>query len=179
LKYPEGVEKMRVILLCLVMLGGLSQLAPAATISSVLKLNSGSTNPGLATDGLNVQNFGAITGTGVPPSNGGVVGLIPEASVSLDGTKTAHVKADARRADPINTQNVEVYLTTYAYFNQVPTAGAFRVTNSAHWEFQVNGNYGWEIKAQAQGEHSVSRRLVDLFLPPIALVVPPRSKRAR
>jgi len=140
---------MRVILLCLVMLGGLSQLAPAATISSVLKLNSGASNPGLATDGVVVQNFGAITGTGVPPSNGGVVGLIPGASVSLDGTKTAHVKADARRADPINTQNVEVYLTTYAYFNQVPTAGAFRVTNSAHWEFEVNGNYAWRIEAQA------------------------------
>jgi hypothetical protein len=131
------------------MLGGLSQLAPAATISSVLKLNSGASNPGLATDGVVVQNFGAITGTGVPPSNGGVVGLIPGASVSLDGTKTAHVKADARRADPINTQNVEVYLTTYAYFNQVPTAGAFRVTNSAHWEFEVNGNYAWRIEAQA------------------------------
>ena len=140
---------MRVILLCLVMLGGLSQLAPAATISSVLKLNSGSTNPGLATDGVTVQNFGAITGTGVPPSNGGVVGLIPGASVTLDGTKTAHVMADARRADPINTQNVEVYLTTYAYFNQVPTAGAYRVTNSAHWEFEVNGNYAWRIEAQA------------------------------
>jgi hypothetical protein len=131
------------------MLGGLSQLAPAATISSVLKLNSGASNPGLATDGVVVQNFGAITGTGVPPSNGGVVGLIPGASVSLDGTKTAHVKADARRADPINTQNVEVYLTTYAYFNQVPTAGAYRVTNSAHWEFEVNGNYAWRIEAQA------------------------------
>jgi hypothetical protein len=77
------------------------------------------------------------------------VGLIPGASVTLDGTKTAHVKADARRADPINTQNVEVYLTTYAYFNQVPTAGAFRVTNSAHWEFEVNGNYAWRIEAQA------------------------------
>ena len=140
---------MRVILLCLVMVGGLSQLTPAATISSVLKLNSGSTNPGLAQAGPSVEPFGTIVDAGVPPTNGPVVALIPEASVFLDGTKTAHVKADARRADPINTQNVEVYLTTYAYFNQVPTAGAFRVTNSAHWEFQVNGNYGWEIKAQA------------------------------
>ena len=115
----------------------------------MLKLNSGSTNPGLAEAGPSVQPFGTIVGAGVPPVNGGVVGLIPEAFVPLDGLKTAYVKADARRADPINTQNVEVYLTTYAYFNQVPTAGAFRVTNSAHWEFQVNGNYGWEIKAQA------------------------------
>jgi hypothetical protein len=135
------------------MLGGLSQFAPAATISSVLKLNSGESNPGKANYGVTEHNFGTIvnvgSGTGVPPSNGGVVGLIPEASVSLDGTKTAHVKADARRADPNGTQNVEIYLTTYAYFNQVTTAGEYKVTNSAHWEFQVNGNYGWSIAAQA------------------------------
>lgn len=144
---------MRVILLCLVMLGGLSQFAPAASISAVLNLNSGESNPGSASYSGVVQNFGAIVdagfGAGVPPVNGGVVGLIPEASVSLDGTKTAHVKADARRADPTGTQNVQIYLTTYAYFTGVTTVGDYRVTNSAHWEFQVNGNYGWEIKAQA------------------------------
>ena len=115
----------------------------------MLKLNSGSTNPGLAEAGPSVQPFGTIVGAGVPPVNGGVVGLIPEAFVPLDGLKTAHVKADARRADPINTQNVEVYLTTYAYFTGVTTVGEYRVTNSAHWEFQVNGNYGWSIAAQA------------------------------
>jgi hypothetical protein len=131
------------------MLGGLSQLAPAATISSVLKLNSGSTNPGLAEAGPSVQPFGTIVGAGVPPVNGGVVGLIPEAFVPLDGLKTAHVKADARRADPTGTKNVEIYLTTYAYFTGVTTVGEYRVTNSAHWEFQVDGNYGWSIAAQA------------------------------
>lgn len=140
---------MRVILLCLVMVGGLSQLTPAATISSVLKLNSGSTNPGLAQAGPSVEPFGTIVDAGVPPTNGPVVALIPEASVFLDGTKTAHVKTDARRADPTGTQNVQIYLTTYAYFTGVTTVGDYRVTNSAHWEFQVNGNYGWSIAAQA------------------------------
>ena len=139
---------MRVVFLCLVMFGGLCQLAPAASISAVLNLNSGSTNPGLAEAGPSVQSFGTIVGAGVPPTNGGVVVLIPEASVFVDGTKTAHVKADARRADPIGTKNVEIYLTTYAYFTGVTTVGDYRVTNSAHWEFQVNGNYDWEITAQ-------------------------------
>jgi len=150
---------MRVMFLCLVMLGGLSQLAPAASISAVLNLNSGASNPGKADFSGAVQNFGAIvdagSGVGVPPTNGPVVALIPEASVFLDGTKTAHVKTDARRVGPTNppdavgAKNVDIYLTTYAYFTGVTTTGEFRVTNSAHWEFQVNGNYGWEIKAQA------------------------------
>jgi len=140
---------MRVVFLCLVMFGGLCQLAPAASISAVLNLNSGSTNPGLAEAGPSVQSFGKIVDAGVPPVNGGVVVLIPEAFVPLDGVKTAHVKADARRADPIGTQNVEIYLTTYSYFTGVTTAGDYRVTNSAHWDFQVNGNYGWSISAQA------------------------------
>ncbi len=143
---------MRVMFLCLVMLGGLSQLAPAASISAVLN-HSGASNPGKATYSGTEQNFGTIvnvgSGVGVPPVNGGVVGLIPEAFVPLDGLKTAHVKADARRADPIGTQNVEIYLTTYSYFTGVTTAGDYRVTNSAHWDFQVNGNYGWSISAQA------------------------------
>lgn len=143
---------MRVVFLCLVMFGGLCQLAPAASISAVLNLNSGASNPGKANFSGTEQNFGTIvnvgSGVGVPPVNGGVVGLIPEAFVPLDGLKTAHVKADARRADPIGTQNVEIYLTTYSYFTGVTTAGDYRVTNSAHWEFQVNGNYGWRIEAQ-------------------------------
>jgi hypothetical protein len=138
---------MRVILLCMAVLGGLSQFASAATISAVLKLNDGSSNPGLAFDGLVVQNFGAISGTGVPPSNGGVIPIIPDASVPFDGSKRAHVKADARRAD-LSNQNVEIYLTTYSYFTAVTTVGEYRVTNSAYWEFQVNGNYGWSISAQ-------------------------------
>jgi hypothetical protein len=144
---------MRVILLCLVVLGGLSQLAPAASISAVLNLNDGATNPGVATFGSNVQHFGTIvdagSGVGIPPANVGVVVLIPEASVTIDGPKTAHVKTDARRTDPISTQNVEIYLTTYAYFTGVTTTGQYRVTNSAYWEFQVNGNYNWSISAQA------------------------------
>jgi len=147
---------MRVILLCMAVLGGLSQFASAATISAVLKLNSGATNPGQATDGLTVENFGAIAGTGVPPSNGGVISIIPEVSVLLDGTKRAHVKADARRAD-FSNQKVEVYLTTYSYFTAVTTTGEYRVTNSAHWEFQVNGNYGWSIEAQ-EPQFSGARR---------------------
>jgi hypothetical protein len=130
------------------MFGGLCQLAPAATISSVLKLNSGASNPGKAEAGQSVQSFGTIVDAGVPPTNGGVVVLIPEASVFVDGTKTAHVKADARRADPTGTKNVEIYLTTYAYFTGVTTVGEYRVTNSAHWEFQVDGNYDWKITAQ-------------------------------
>ena len=147
---------MRVILLCMAVLGGLSQFASAATISAVLKLNDGSSNPGLASDGLVVQNFGAISGTGVPPSNGGVISIIPEVSVLLDGTKKAHVKTDASRAD-LSNQDVKVYLTTYSYFTAVTTAGDYRVTNSAHWEFQVVGNYGWSIEAQ-EPQFSGARR---------------------
>ena len=152
---------MRVILLCMAVLGGLAQSASAATISAVLNLNSGASNPGQAAYGPTVQNFGTIvdvgSGVGVPPSNGGVVVLIPEAFVPLDGTKTAHVKADARRADPIGTQNVGIYLTTYAYFTAVTTTGEYRVTNRAHWEFQVNGNYDWKISAQ-EPQFSGARR---------------------
>lgn len=147
---------MRVILLCMAVMGGLSQFASAATISAMLKLNDGTSNPGQATDGLTVQNFGAIAGTGVPPSNGGVISIIPEASVPLGGGKAAHVKSDARRAD-FSNQNVHVFLTTYSYFTAVTTAGEFRVTNKAHWEFQVNGNYGWNIVAQ-EPQFSGSRR---------------------
>lgn len=148
---------MRVILLCLVMLGGLSQSGFSATISAVLNLNSGASNPGRASYSGTVQDFGTIanvgSGVGVPPSNGGVVGLIPEAFVSLDTNTKAHVRADARRVDPNTTQNVQIYLTTYAYFQFVDpsaiTIGAdYEVTNSAYWEFQVNGNYSWNITDQ-------------------------------
>ena len=144
---------MRIVLLCFAVLGGLSQLAPAATISAVLNLNTGASNPGEASYMSVVQNFGAIAGTGVPPSNGGVIPIIPEASVSLDTNTTAHVKADARRVDPNGTQNVEIYLTTYAYFrffdpSVVSVNADYKVSNSGYWEFQVNGNYGWNILAQ-------------------------------
>ena len=147
---------MRVILLCMAVLGGLAQSASAATISAVLNLNSGASNPGQAAYGPTVQNFGTIAGTGVPPSNGGVISIIPEVSVLLDGTKRAHVKTDARR-DDLSDQDVKVYLTTYSYFTAVTTAGDYRVTNSAHWEFQVVGNYGWSIEAQ-EPQFSGARR---------------------
>ncbi|MCY3007278.1 MAG: PEP-CTERM sorting domain-containing protein [Planctomycetota bacterium] len=151
---------MRVILFCLIMLGGLSQSANAATISAVLNLNTGASNPGQASYGPTVQDFGAIvdagSGVGVPPSNGvngGVVSLIPDAFVSLDANTKAHVGADARRLDPASTQNVQIYLTTYAYFqvvdaNAVTSGADYSVTNRAHWDFQVNGNYNWSISDQ-------------------------------
>lgn len=138
-------------------LGGLSQFASAATISAVLNLNAGASNPGQASYSATVQNFGAIvdagSGVGVPPSNLGVVGLIPEAFVSLDSNTKAHVRADARRVDPASTQNVQIYLTTYAYFqftdpNAVTLGADYKVINSAHWDFQVNGNYNWSISDQ-------------------------------
>jgi len=157
----DGEKQMRVIFLCLAMLGGLSQLAPAASISAVLNLNVGTTTPGHASYVLGGSGseyaFGSIVdagfGGGVPPSNLGVVGLIPEAFASLDANTKAHVRADARRVDPAATQNVEIYLTSYAYFQFVdPTAvtiGAiYTVANRAHWEFQVNGNYNWSISDQ-------------------------------
>ena len=148
---------MRIVLLCMAVLGGLSQFASAATISAVLNLNADASNPGQASYSATVQDFGAIvaagSGVGVPPSNGGVVGLIPEAFVSLDSNTKAHVKADARRVDPASTQNVQIYLTTYAYFqftdaNAVTVGADYKVINSAHWEFQVNGNYNWSISDQ-------------------------------
>lgn len=151
---------MRVILLCMAVLGGLSQFASAATISAVLKLNDSASNPGQASFSSNVQNFGAIvdvgSGVGVPPSNLGISALIPETSVPLDTGKSAHIKSDARRADH-STQNVDIFLTTYSYFTAVTTTGEYRVTNSAHWEFQVNGNYGWSISAQ-EPQFSGARR---------------------
>ncbi len=148
---------MRIVLLCLAVLGGLSQFASAATISAVLNLNAGASNPGQASYSATVQDFGAIVdagfGVGVPPSNGGVVGLIPEAFVPLDANTKAHVRADARRVDPASTQNVQIYLTTYAYFqfvdaNAVTSGADYSVTNRAHWDFQVNGNYNWSISDQ-------------------------------
>ncbi|MCE2753912.1 MAG: PEP-CTERM sorting domain-containing protein [Pirellula sp.] len=149
---------MRIVLLCFAVLGGLSQLAPAATISAVLHPGPGSNKPGAGFLGVARQDFGAIadvgSGVGVPPSNGGVVGLIPEAFVSLDANTTAHVKADARRSDPNGTQNVGIYLTTYSYLrfinsNIVDINAEYKVINSGYWEFQVVGNYGWSITAQA------------------------------
>jgi hypothetical protein len=140
------------------MLGGLSQSGSSATISAVLNLNSGASYPGQASYNGTVQDFGFMdnfgSGIGVPPSNSGVVSLIPEAIVPLDANTLAHVRADARRVDPNTTQNVQIYLTTYAYFQFVDpsaiTIGAdYEVTNSAYWEFQVNGNYSWSISAQA------------------------------
>ena len=145
---------MRIVLLCFAVLGGLSQLAPAATISAVLHPQPGRSTTGEATLGPDVQYFGAIAGTGVPPSNGGVIPIIPEASVLLDANTTAHVKADARRVDPSGTQNVGIYLTTYSYLrfvdsNAVTIGSTYGVTNVGYWEFQVVGNYGWSLAAQA------------------------------
>jgi len=145
---------MRIVLLCFAVLGGLSQLAPAATISAVLHPQPGRSTPGEASNGPAVQYFGAVAGTGVPPSNGGVIPIIPEASVLLDANTTAHVKADARRVDPNGTQNVEIYLTTYSFLkfvdsNAVTFGSTYGVANVGYWEFQVVGNYGWSIAAQA------------------------------
>jgi hypothetical protein len=142
------------------MLGGLSQLAPAASISGVLNLNPGASNPGQASFSGTEQNFGTIidpgSGLGNPPYNGGVVSLIPEASVLLDGSARAHVRTDARRVGPIDppdpaaSKDNRFYLTTYAYFTGTPFSAAseYRITNSAYWEINVFGNYGWSIMDQ-------------------------------
>ena len=148
---------MRIFLLCFAVLGGLSQLAPAATISAVLNLNAGASNPGQASYSATVQDFGAIadvgSGVGVPPSGVGAVVLVDDVSVPLDANTRAHVRTDASRVDPTGTQNVQIYLTTYAYFqfvdaNAVTSGADYSVTNRAHWDFQVNGNYNWSISDQ-------------------------------
>lgn len=145
---------MRIVLLCFAVLGGLSQLAPAASISAALHPPLGRLTPGLVSDGPSVEFFGAIAGTGVPPVNGGVVNVIPEDFRTMDSNTSAHVKADARRVDPSGTQNVEIYLTTYSYLKfqdsgAVNVGPTYEVINSGYWEFQVVGNYGWSIAAQA------------------------------
>ena len=149
---------MRIFLLCFAVLGGLSQLAPAATISAVLHPQPGRSTAGEATSGPDVQYFGAIadvgSGVGVPPSGVGAVVLVNDVSVPLDANTRAHVRTDASRVDPTGTQNVGINLTTYSYLKFTDpgavTAGVnYGVSNIGYWEFQVVGNYGWSIAAQA------------------------------
>ena len=123
----------------------------------MLNLNAGASNPGQASYSATVQDFGAIadvgSGVGVPPSGVGAVVLVDDVSVPLDANTRAHVRTDASRVDPTGTQNVQIYLTTYAYFqfvdaNAVTSGADYSVTNRAHWDFQVNGNYNWSISDQ-------------------------------
>jgi hypothetical protein len=91
---------------------------------------------------------------GVPPSGVGAVVLVPDVSVELDPNTRAHVRTDASRVDPFGTQNVGINLTTYSYFKVTDpgavTAGVkYGVANVGYWEFQVVGNYGWSLAAQA------------------------------
>jgi len=137
-------------LVCVCYLG---QVAPAATISAVVNPNitvSSVTKPGQGFVNSTGTLFGTVanvgSGVGVVPNDNGIYDIIPNAVQNLATSTNGVIRTTARRNDV--GSNVSFFTTTYAHFSitGVNTAGdLFSVTNSAYWEFTVNGIYNYSI----------------------------------
>jgi hypothetical protein len=148
----DGVKEMRAILLALVVLGGLSELATAATISAVLKPSfvDGSSNPfpGKITttnmSGPTDTYFGSIA-PWTPPNYDILLN-----ATEIVGTGEAVIRTDvSQTGSPSGT--TKFFLTSYSQFYTPggnALADAISVRNSAYWEFTINGIYNWSIADQ-------------------------------
>ena len=147
---------MRAVLLALVVLGGLSELASAATISAVLKPSfvdsSSNPFPGKITtsslSGTTVSYFGSIA-TWSPPDY-----AIPLDTTQDVGSGKARIRTDVRRQDGAPSGTTKFLLTSYSEFytpGGTALADTVSVQNSAYWEFTVNGIYNWSIADQDPG----------------------------
>jgi hypothetical protein len=143
---------MRLILLILVMLGGLSELASAATISAVLKpgfVDSSSNQfPGKITtsnlSGTTDTYFGSIA-SWTPPNFATLLNTTENV-----GSGKAVIRTDvSQNGSPSGTTTF--LLTSYSEFytpGGTALADTISVRNSAYWEFTVNGIYNWNIADQ-------------------------------
>jgi hypothetical protein len=149
---------MRVVLLALVVLGGLSELASAATISAILKPSfvdsSSNPFPGKITtsnnSGTTDAYFGSIA-TWTPPAFAILLNTAQDV-----GSGRAVIRTDvSQNGSPSGTTTF--LLTSYSEFftpGGAALADTISVRNSAYWEFTVNGIYNWNI-ADQDPEHLV------------------------
>ena len=147
---------MRAVLLALVVLGGLSELASAATISAVLKPSfvdsSSNPFPGKITtsspSGTTVSYFGSIA-TWTPPDYAILLNTTQDV-----GSSRAVIRTDVSRQDVSPSGTTKFLLTSYSEFyipDGTALADTVSVQNSAYWEFTVNGIYNWSIADQDPG----------------------------
>lgn len=152
----EEEEEMRAVLLALVVLGGLSELASAATISAVLKPGFVDSNsnpfPGKITtsnnSGTTDTYFGSIAAW-TPPD----YAILFETTQDV-GSGRAKIRTDVSRQDGSPSGTTKFLLTSYSEF-YTPGGSALADTssvhNSAYWEFTVDGIYNWNIADQDPG----------------------------
>ena len=148
----DGVKEMRAVFLALVVLGGLSEIATAASISAVLKPSFVDSNskpfPGKITTsnnpGTTDRYFGSIA-PWTPPDF-----AIPLNTTQDVGSGKAVIRTDvSQTGSPSGT--TKFFLTSYSQFytpGGIALADTISVRNSAYWEFTVNGIYGWSIDDQ-------------------------------
>jgi hypothetical protein len=149
----DGVKEMRAVFLALVVLGGLSEIATAASISAVLKPSFVDSNsnpfPGKITTSNNSVTtdtyFGSIA-PWTPPDF-----AIPLNTTQDVGSGKAVIRTDVRRQDGSPSGATTFFLTSYSEFytpGGIALADTISVRNSAYWEFTVNGIYNWSIADQ-------------------------------
>jgi hypothetical protein len=148
----DGVKEMRAIFLALVVMGGLSELATAATISAVLKPSFVDSNsnpfPGKITtsnnSGTTDTYFGSIA-PWTPPNFTILLNTTQDV-----GSGKAVIRTDvSQNGSPSGTTTF--LLTSYSEFftpGGTALADIISVRNSAYWEFTVNGIYNWNIADQ-------------------------------
>jgi hypothetical protein len=152
-KYSEGIGMVRVFVFCLVAVCGLSQIAPAALISSVLHGARSDGKPGeiyghyIPATGIGTSGgtFGTIDPAGGPPDDGQVY------SNFISGEKEFTPGNRGFIATTVRRQGFNFFSTTQSYFDPgfAGTVIDPMVQNNAYWEFTVNGIFDYTIAGQA------------------------------
>jgi hypothetical protein len=157
----DGVKEMRAVFLALVVLGGLSEIATAASISAVLKPSFVDSNsnpfPGKITTSNNSVTTETYFGSIAPWTP-------PDFDILLNTTQDvgdgkAVIRTDVRRQDGSPSGATTFFLTSYSEFftpGGSPLADTISVRNSAYWEFTVDGIYNWNIADQDPGHSNLT-----------------------
>jgi len=144
---------MRVTVFFLVVVSGLSQIAPGAAISSVLNGARsggkpgeiyGNYNPGTGI-GTSGGTFGSIDPAGGPPDNGQVYSNFISGDREFTPGNRGFIATTVRR------QGFNFFSTTQSFFdpNFSGTVIDPMVQNDAYWEFTVNGIFDYVISGGA------------------------------
>ncbi len=143
---------LRILSFCSAALLGLSQLASAASISAVLNGEFANNKVGYATrfedPNLIPFTFGPVTW---PPADfTQVISVVDDKSTTVGDRKRAFVRTDVRRG--IIGDATTFYLTSYSQIYQLngetsvgTDTAVYSIHNQAYWEFEIVGNYAWEI----------------------------------
>jgi hypothetical protein len=142
---------MKIVILCLSALLGLSHVAHSASISAILGGGLAGGSPGqtytqyLPASGTGIAGpvFGTVNTNTVPDDNNVYTGRMT-GEYNFNGTDRGYVSTTVRR------NGTNFFTTTQSWFDQsFPTSLAPMVQLKGFWEFTVQGNYSYTIAGQA------------------------------